>query len=369
MLGGGVTRPGALVAVCLVLATAAVPAQEGRLELPSKVGDGVSLILDGDEREVSPEERLQVFVGPSSACCAGRSPMAGSYGVDAERLSFLPAFEFVKGQRYTLRILGNSETEEVTEFVVASDEPAVAPRVTAIFPSAETLPENTLRFYIRFSTPMQPHRAADFISLLDASGQRDDAAFMLFKQELWDESRTQLTVLMDPGRIKRGVAQNLSLGPALLEGRSYSLVVDAGWPAANGDQVAPGFEKHFDVSAPLRTLPEIDRWSVSRPRIGTRDPLIVVFDRPFDRQFLGSAITLLDEGGQAIDGRVQIEDDQTRWRFDPDEAWRGAQVDITVDAALEDVAGNNFLDLLDHDVGAVSETAPMLTRRVRLDRE
>ena len=85
--------------------------------------------------------------------------------------------------------------------------------VTAICPSAGTIPENTLRFYIHFSAPMQPHCATESIALVDAADVADGAAFMTFKQELWNEDRTRLTLLMDSRRIKRGVVKNVALGP------------------------------------------------------------------------------------------------------------------------------------------------------------
>ena len=113
--------------------------------------------------------------------------------------------------------------------------------MTDVYPSGDLLPENVLRFYVHFSEPMTPHLASDFVTLRDASGVADRAAFMKFKQELWNADRTRLTVLIDPGRIKRSVATNLDLGPALLEGERYSLTVDEGWPSADGSSVLPSF--------------------------------------------------------------------------------------------------------------------------------
>ena len=69
-------------------------------------------------------------------------------------------------------------------------------KVVGIYPSGDVLPENVLRFYIHFARPMKPHVAFDCIKLLDASGNADEAAFMRFKQELWNEDRTRLAVLV-----------------------------------------------------------------------------------------------------------------------------------------------------------------------------
>ncbi len=66
---------------------------------------------------------------------------------------------------------------------------------------------------------------------------------MRFKQELWNEDLARLTVLIDPGRIKRNVATNVELGFALLAGRNYTLSVGAGWSSANSESVLPAFDK------------------------------------------------------------------------------------------------------------------------------
>lgn len=79
--------------------------------------------------------------------------------------------------------------------------------------------------------------------LRDASGNADDAAFMRFTQALWNKDGTRLTVPIDPGRIKRHVATNVELGPALLEGQNYTLEIEPGWPSADGHSILPGFAK------------------------------------------------------------------------------------------------------------------------------
>ena len=206
---------------------------------------------------------------------------------------------------------------------------------------------------------MKPHVSTDFIKLVEANGTHDPAAFMAFKQELWNEDRTRLTLLMDPGRIKRGVAQNLTLGPALHEGRAYSIVVEDGWPGANGGQESLRFEQQFTVSQALRTLPDTNLWQFQRPRIATRDPLVIEFDRPFDLLLAQTAITVLDQEEQVVPGTVSVENFERRWRFQPEKVWTTETVLIVVDARLEDVAGNNLRELLDRyvdaDVGSIDQ--------------
>lgn len=321
-------------------------AQGGSLILPDQPGDPIELKHSG---EGDPASLLQVFVGGEESCCANRSPLAGRYVVDGDTVVFDPAFDLVARQIYTV-LTRNAGVESARQFTLEPQGAETSPEVIAIYPSGPEIPENTLRFYIQFSTPMQPHLSTEFISLLDANGVPDTAAFMTFGQELWSEDRRRLTLLMDPGRIKRGVATNLELGSALLQGQRYSVAVAEGWPAANGGQDALGFVQHFQIVAPLRDLPDTDLWQISQPRVQTLDPLIIAFDRPFDHQLAQGSIRVIDGDGRVIIGTIGLDDHERAWRFTPDSPWPAAVLQIVVDARMEDVAGNNFRDLLDHAV-------------------
>lgn len=330
-------------------------ANEGSgLILPNFADSNIEFALKEELGDLDPTKVLQVFVGPLDTCCAAKSPIAGRYFVTGRTIVFDPSFDFITDQNYTVvtrKDDGNSKTiTSLKEFSINSASETIKSEVLMIYPSAATLPENTLRFYIHFSTPMKPHLATKFIKLVDAEGNEDTTAFMKFKQELWSEDRRRLTLLMDPGRIKRGVAQNLTQGPALLEGKSYSIVVDEGWPSASGKQEMSKFKKTFSVTSALRTLPNTKFWRIDSPEISTVNPLLIIFDRPFDHQLAKRSIRLLDEGGSFIPGKVSIEANEKAWRFHPKQAWSGASIQVVVDARLEDVAGNNFKDLLDHSI-------------------
>ena len=328
--------------LCLAVMAGQAVAEQGNLLLPQRSGDPV--VLEG----LAPD--MQVFVGPRSACCDGKAPMAGRVVSGEGRTVFTPAFGFVEGQALTLRTGAG-----LTEFSISATVPD--PQVVGLYPSGPEIPENTLRFYIHFATPMQPHQAARYIRLVDETGRTDDQAFMAFEQELWSADRKRLTLLMDPGRIKRGVAQNLTLGPAFEAGRRYSIVIDAGWRSAVGGHEQPRFEHSFAVAPPLRVLPDTGLWQVSAPRQGTVDPLTITFDRPFDHVSVQDSIAVADDLGQGISGRVTVAEHETLWRFQPDDPWSGEQITLVVDPRLEDVAGNNFRDLLDHVLGTAQAAA------------
>ena len=327
-------------------------------DLPQSVSEPVLVRFDEgsvDWDSVDVAAVMQVFVGSGDGCCEGRQAVAGRYLREGDQLAFTPAFGFVTAQTYVLRTAAG----EVVEFEIPSDAPPVAAIVTETFPSGEALPENTLRFYIHFSVPMAPHVALDHIRLLDADGAIDDAAFMRFGQELWNEDRTRLTVLIDPGRIKRDVATNLDLGPALLEGQTYTLAVAGGWPSADGHSVLPPFFREFTVSAALRERPDVRLWEATPACTGTREPLTLSFDRPFDRHLLGTSIHVVTSDGQPVAGTIEVGASEHSWHFTPTEPWPDTAVQVVADTALEDVAGNNFRDLLDQPLtGAAQSISP-----------
>lgn len=337
---GSYLKHGIARALAILLCSLLAPmAQAQDLTLPQVGTDPVILrVADGTAHPEMLEVTLQ----------GADMPIAGRYEVNGGTVAFSPAFGFDAGQDYVVRLPHDNKT---VPFRIATDTAQLAPAVTHIYPSGDTLPENTLRFYIHFSVPMQPHVAFDYIKLRDASGAVDDAAFMRFKQELWNEDRTRLTVLIDPGRIKREVATNVELGPALLAGQQYTLVVEDGWPSAGGSTVLPAFTKTFQVSEALRSRPNTNEWSTNVPCVGSRAPLTVAFDRPFDRQLLMRSLRVEDSEGGLIEGKIDVEIAELVWLFEPAQPWPADDLRLIADTTLEDVAGNNFHDLLDHVAG------------------
>jgi hypothetical protein len=320
--------------------------QDGFEPITLRIANGA---VNAENKKVN--EILQVFVGAVDKCCTERTPVAGSYAYEDNLLTFKPAFGFVEGMDYVVRIHTTSIGEKLVPFNIQSELATIDATVTNIYPSGDVIPENTLRFYIHFSTPMQPHVSFDHIKLVDQDGIADEAAFMRFKQELWNEDRTRLTVLFDPGRIKREVATNLELGPALQEGKQYRLVVQEGWMPVQGKTSLSAFSKHFTVSNALRELPDETKWQIKKPRLNTKDALEINFDRQFDFGLLGKSIKIKNMSGTVLLGDLNISGSETIWRFEPVQAWTDDKITINVDPNLEDVAGNNFKDLLDHRAG------------------
>lgn len=227
--------------------------------------------------------------------------------------------------------------------------PADPTRVVAVSPSAAEVPANLLRFYVEFSAPMREDVALDHIRLLDDSGRVVHDAFLALREELWDPSGRRLTLLLDPGRIKRGLRSHREMGAALAQGRQYRLVVDGSWIDASGRELAGPFENRLRVGGVDRTRPRPEDWTITAPRLATRDPLRVQFEKPLDHALAAALLRPIDASGAAIEGSVRLTDDDRVWMFTPTRPWSAAIVHIEIDTRLEDVAGNSIARAFDVD--------------------
>jgi hypothetical protein len=289
-------------------------------------------------------------------------PVWGKYHAQAGVIRFEPRFPLVPGMRYRadfdperLDALARElspgpglaernapfASKLAAEYSPPQKRARPTTKVTEVYPTRATLPENLLRFYIAFSAPMSRGEAYGHVKLESASGKPVDSPFLELEQELWTGDGTRFTLLLDPGRIKRGLRPREEIGPILEEGKRYSLVIDPGWPDAEGNPLAGGFRKSFQVSGADETAPEPKAWDLSRPRAATRDPLELRFPEPLDRALLDRLIVAQDRAGKAVPGQVSIAGEETIWRLTPRYPWRSGVYRLVVGADLEDVAGNS----------------------------
>ena len=215
---------------------------------------------------------------------AGLPPVLGSYRVEADVLRFEPRFPFVPGLRYRAvfqpGLLPGREGARpaaaalpvTVEFALPKPVPVVPTVVRQVYPSRSTLPENQLKFYLHFNAPMSQGNVYDFIHLLDADGKEIDGAFLKLDEELWDREGLRLTLLIDPGRIKRDVGPREGFGPVLEAGKTYRLVIDARWPDAEGRPLKEPYQKTFRTTAADVACPDLKTWRIRPPAAGSVAP-------------------------------------------------------------------------------------------------
>jgi len=290
-------------------------------------------------RPAAASATIEVFVdGPSDP-----PPLLGQSGRDGDLLSFTPRYPLQPGLRYRVVYRQSARaTPVVASFATPRAAPAASTRVEGISPSADALPENLLKLYLHFSAPMSRGEAYRRIQLLGADGRMVELPFLEIDQELWDHAGRRLTVLFDPGRVKRDLLPHEEAGSPLREGRSYTLVVERGWPDAQGNPLASTARKTFRVGPPDYDPPRTGDWRLAAPRSGSRDPLVVTFPEPLDRALLERVLQVWDAAGARLPGDVSLDAGETRWLFTPRDAWRSGEHTLRAATILEDLAGNSI---------------------------
>lgn len=237
-------------------------------------------------------------------------------------------------------------------FLVArpARSPGDAPFIEAVYPTMDTLPENLLRFYVQFSRPMMRRESLERIALLDERGEVVSDVFLELAQELWSADDRRLTMLLDPGRIKRGLRPHRERGGPLASGHVYTLRIDAGWPDSSGAPTLASYEKRFIVREADREVLSPELWSISAPAPGARAPLEMRFGEPLDHALALQMIGLMDASDRRVDARVMLRDDDRVIQFVPDRPWVAGKYTVVVDQDLEDIAGNSTSRLFDSDL-------------------
>ncbi|MEO1523517.1 MAG: hypothetical protein AAFU78_22450, partial [Cyanobacteria bacterium J06633_2] len=297
--------------------------------------------------------------------------------LNCSNLVFRPRFGWSAGLTYTamldLIVIGELTASEMTTeaavleepfFVPASAIPDERPTVTTIYPTADEVPENLLRFYIAFSQPMQRGNVYDVVQLLDANGNEVDWPFLRIGQEFWDRDMQVLTIILDPGRIKQGVAPNVQAGAPLVSDGRYQLVIGENLADAYGRPLDQDVIKSFAVVAPDHQSPDPTRWALSLPTIGTRDTLEINLDGTIDPILASRLIRLEDEQGQPVAAILSLEEGEQTLHFTPAETWSSGSYRLAVHPTLEDYAGNRVESLFDMAPGTVSGLEATANERV-----
>lgn len=322
------------------------------LIFPSDVNGTIKLNISTDQKqniEKLAYRDLAVFVKNEKGEYASNA-IQGQYQIEGRYLLFKPYFPFESGMTYVVRTVNDnsSETHSYQSFQIGTKKSTEPAKVVRIYPSGHQLPENLLRFYIYFNTPMKKGQALEHIQLIDDKGNIDKHAFMEFKQELWSADGKRLTLLFDPGRIKRGVSTNRFKGPAILEGNRYTLSIFGAWQDVYGQELFVNTSKEFIVVDAYRQHIKVNDWAIVGPKLNSYDTLVINFDRIIDHALIQSMIKIVDDKKSLVTGHWEILEKEQSVLFIPKKKWKNGNYQIVIDSRLEDIAGNNLQNLLDH---------------------
>jgi hypothetical protein len=280
----------------------------------------------------------------------------GRYQVLEDGIRYIPHFPFEPEVHYRVsfdpRMLARPELGEILtlEFSLPREASAVPTVVKQVYPSSDSLPENLLRFYVCFSTSMQRGRSVEHIALLGPDGRPAPDVLYRAPVELWDRSMQHLTILLDPGRLKRGLGPNVDLGPPLKAGQEYTLAVSSGMVDLIGRPLQKTFYKHFRVTEAVREPVAIAQWKISPPIAESLRPLVLIFSRPLDWALLSRTIIIESRAELRIEGRIVIDQGERRWSFTPTLPWAPGSYHVRVASGLEDVCGNSVMAAFDRPV-------------------
>ncbi len=288
---------------------------------------------------------FQVYASDASNAPA----LLGAYTLQDGAILFTPRFR--PAPSITLRAVFHAREGATVKasFAGEANESAEPARVAAIYPSTDVWPTNILKFYIHFSAPMTIGDAWKRVRFRDEAGDVVEGAFVEIDQELWDREGKRLTVLFDPGRIKRGLKDNAVEGTPFITGKAYTLEIDAGWRDAQGRPLIEGVRKTIRAGGEARLPVDPTRWAIEAPR-GPDEALVLCFPRPLDHALAQRAISVW-RGEERIVGQTVMQEQEKRLVFAPAARWEKGRYEIAVDGVIEDLAGNKLGRLFDVDTG------------------
>ena len=295
---------------------------------------------------------LRVYPAEADWHDPGFPSVQGEWEDQRDGVSFRPRYPLASGVDYLVVLHAGCDEAPVAYSAKALGSATnTGASVVAMYPSGNVLPANQLKLYLHFSRPMRQWNPYDHIQLIDDdTGDEIPAAFHAMRDGLWDANGTRLTIVFDPGRVKRGLANNLALGAPLSAGKRYRLAIDSTWLAASGRPLAGGFIKRFRVVEADRVRPDADHWGITAPDMETTSPVLLHFGESMDHALLMDFIDVVRADSTLVSGMPTTEAAEREWRFHPAAPWQPGSYLIRVDRRLEDLAGNNLERLFDVDL-------------------
>lgn len=333
------------LAFFFLLALSACQKQERSIELVwnDQQATGISiprqLIQNFSAAATDPSIKIVLANGNKQA-------ILGKFSADNSALLFEPLIPLTPGLTY--QILKNDQF--IGQVTIPFNPNEKAPELVAIYPQLDTLPENLLKFYVRFSKPMRSGESLQFIHLLDKKEDTLRNVFLNLQPELWDTSSSVLTLWLDPGRIKRGLTLNRSLGNPLKMNETYHLVVSSTWKGQNGLKLAQTYRKTFIAGKRDDQAPDLKQWQLQVPKVSTTAPLEIKTRETLDHFLLSESIGIVDQNNSLVKGKISLDKRDQQVLFVPVQRWKAQRYHLQVDARLEDLAGNNLNRVFDRDI-------------------
>jgi len=272
--------------------------------------------------------------------------MLGDYSIKDKTVLFQPLVPLSRG--YSYEVLYRNKL--IGRISVPVDANARTPKLVAVYPSRDTVPENLLKMYFQFSAPMREGEALQHIFLLDEHNNTLNGTFLDLNSELWNEERTVLTLWLDPGRIKRDLIPNRKMGNPLQKGKYYTLIVSDQWKNTEGKTLEQSLSRKLFVGARDDESPQPQTWQLQLPKSATTTPLSIKAGESLDYFLLAETISIADVNNNKVAGTLSIKAKERNIAFTPSQPWKAGRYYLRVSANLEDLAGNNINRPFDRDI-------------------
>ncbi|MCB9397802.1 MAG: hypothetical protein H6510_08305 [Acidobacteria bacterium] len=292
--------------------------------------------FDGQIVYVGAAKGSQILAWNRTYCdqIAELPPILGQQTRKGSDLVFKPQFPLEPGSQFCVFLMSpNREILAAWELNLPKID-TVKTLLIGHWPAADVLPQNLLRFYLTFSQPMKRAWDVKHIILLD-SGVPIETAFVEIDAGLWNEAATRLTLILHPGRVKRGVGSHEAMGPVLQAGHHYQLKIE-GLQDAYGQVIEP-WSTHFVVGEPDFDSPDPGRWNLELPHANSRDALFLEVPEEIDPFILQRSLSIHGPKGKIL-GAISLMRNQ--WVFTPLQPWPQGDFRLHFESFIEDWAGN-----------------------------
>jgi hypothetical protein len=321
-----------------------------------------AVILDLSENQKTPTFEVYKGLLTSADQVYGKKAMLGAFTKSATNVRFIPILPFQKNSDYT--VVYNHTTYP---FKIQLDVSYEHLLVETIYPNTTTLPSNFLKWYIRFSKPVNPSKIYEHIYLIDnRTNTKVDRALLPLETPLVSDDGTLLTIWIEPGRQKRDLGPNKRLGEVLIPGVSYTLVIDKNLKDHQGISMNMAYNHSFTVGTSDRIKPTISSWKLHLPTLYTKEPLHIDFQELLDYGSLQNGIQILDASGNKFEGKFIVNSNQKLIIFKPLNNWNKETYVISYKSKIEDLSGNNLERLFDRDI-TLKTTPPILERTFTIE--
>ena len=302
-----------------------------------------------------PEDSLSSLVQISAKNDTARTRVLGEFS-DDRSIIFIPALPFLRGAAYEVFV----RNKKVGSFMVppGAADPTI---LVATFPRIDTVPENLLKIYFDFSHPMQEGRSAQYIKLIRNDTDTLPDVFLDLQPELWNSSRTVLTLWLDPGRIKRDLQPNLRLGSPLHKNDKYTLFVAAAWRDADGRPLKENYLRTFFAGNRDSVGPEPERWQIRDTVKNSKPAIYIGFAEPLDHYLLMDCLLITDAKGTPVEGSFVLGSKDDQCIFVPKDIMVKGRYTLHVESKLEDLAGNNINKPFDRDIKNSKQPSTVIT--------